>query len=501
LDFFVYSRDAPGTAALRDDEELLEEHWSYMDGFAESMIARGPTFGTDRETATGSLHVVGLPSVDAVREFVAHEPNNRAGVYAEHSVWRFENLLGRTMWEFAGAADEPKFLIIARSDCGLKTGTSPKPVPPESLTAELRARLILYGPLTELDDGGRWIVCELSSFQLEDIHQFRPRIAVLLNLEPDHLDRHGTFEAYREAKMRIFANQTATDCAVLNADDPRVADSGDSAAHPPAERVQDLHVCVECDSELVYPVQWEEAGPENWSVLVHCPNCDVFREGVFTQENVELFDEELDRGADAMARDYKRLMRANMADEIERFAGALEPLRQRAIAFLQEGMDAGEIRKQDPALLLFMLYTAVVGSLTEASVLNAVVGEDKGRQSLRMREREVQAFVIGVILLMFGVGLHFSIGDLLAAQGVVASGTFFEVNGTLTGRRDGLRARVAREQLQVLLAQRQQARRLAADDRHAALGVRRPELALSEAADGENALSLYRAADAKYRLW
>jgi hypothetical protein len=56
-------------------------------------------------------------------------------------------------------------------------------------------------------------------------------------------------------------------------------------------------------------------------------------------------------------------------------------------------MDAGEIRKQDPALLLFMLYTAVVGSLTEASVLNAVVGEDKGRQSLRMREREVQAFV------------------------------------------------------------------------------------------------------------
>ena len=94
-------------------------------------------------------------------------------------------------------------------------------------------------------------------------------------------------------------------------------------AHTPAEPVQDLHVCVECDSELVYPVQWEEAGPENWSVLLHCPNCEVFREGVFTQDNVELFDEELDRGADALARDYKRLMRANMADEIERFTGAL----------------------------------------------------------------------------------------------------------------------------------------------------------------------------------
>ncbi|MET0615405.1 MAG: hypothetical protein ABW142_08150 [Thermoleophilaceae bacterium] len=98
----------------------------------------------------------------------------------------------------------------------------------------------------------------------------------------------------------------------------------DAPVHPPAETHQDLHMCVECDSELVYPVQWEEAGPENWSVVLHCPNCDVFREGVFTQENVELFDEELDRGADALARDYKRLMRANMADEIDRFVGALD---------------------------------------------------------------------------------------------------------------------------------------------------------------------------------
>jgi hypothetical protein len=93
--------------------------------------------------------------------------------------------------------------------------------------------------------------------------------------------------------------------------------------HPPAEPHQELHVCVECSSDLVYPVQWEESGPENWSVLLHCPNCDVYREGVFTQDTVEVFDEELDRGADALARDYKRLMRANMAEEIERFVGAL----------------------------------------------------------------------------------------------------------------------------------------------------------------------------------
>ena len=62
-----------------------------MDGFAESMIARGPTLGTDRETATGSLHVLALPGVAAVHEFVALEPNNRAGVYREHVVRRFQN--------------------------------------------------------------------------------------------------------------------------------------------------------------------------------------------------------------------------------------------------------------------------------------------------------------------------------------------------------------------------------------------------------------------------
>jgi hypothetical protein len=97
----------------------------------------------------------------------------------------------------------------------------------------------------------------------------------------------------------------------------------DAHSHPPAEPTQDLHVCIECSSELVYPVRWEEAGPENWSVLLHCPNCEVYREGVFAQETVEAFDEELDRGGDALERDYKRLMRANMEEELARFTRAL----------------------------------------------------------------------------------------------------------------------------------------------------------------------------------
>jgi UDP-N-acetylmuramoylalanine--D-glutamate ligase len=64
-------------------------------------------------------------------------------------------------------------------------------------------------------DPAAWVVCELSSFQLEDVETFRPRIAVLLNLEPDHLDRHGSLEAYRDAKLRIFENQEADDVAVV----------------------------------------------------------------------------------------------------------------------------------------------------------------------------------------------------------------------------------------------------------------------------------------------
>src|SRR6185295_10383579 len=60
-------------------------------------------------------------------------------------------------------------------------------------------------PLSAVDaPEDSWIVCELSSFQLEDVHELELEVAVLLNLEPDHLDRHGTFERYRAAKLRIF---------------------------------------------------------------------------------------------------------------------------------------------------------------------------------------------------------------------------------------------------------------------------------------------------------
>ncbi|MGH2996198.1 MAG: Mur ligase family protein [Gaiellaceae bacterium] len=105
------------------------------------------------------------------------------------------------------------------------TGTNGKTTTSELLGAVFRAGgrpVAVAGnvgrPLTGLDGTlaeDAWIVCELSSFQLEDIERFRPRIAVLLNLAPDHLDRHGTFESYRAAKLRIFENQQPDDVAVV----------------------------------------------------------------------------------------------------------------------------------------------------------------------------------------------------------------------------------------------------------------------------------------------
>ena len=89
------------------------------------------------------------------------------------------------------------------------TGTNGKTTTTELLGAILDAATAgnVGRALTDLDgevEPGALVVCELSSFQLEDVHELACEVAVLLNLEPDHLDRHGSFEAYRDAKLRIF---------------------------------------------------------------------------------------------------------------------------------------------------------------------------------------------------------------------------------------------------------------------------------------------------------
>ena len=92
----------------------------------------------------------------------------------------------------------------------------------------------------------------------------------------------------------------------------------------PAHRIDDLHLCPECDRDLVYPVDWEEASATHWEVELRCPNCDWARVGTFDQATVDRFDEQLDLGTETLVKDLRRLVQANMEAEAERFAAALD---------------------------------------------------------------------------------------------------------------------------------------------------------------------------------
>jgi UDP-N-acetylmuramoylalanine--D-glutamate ligase len=124
------------------------------------------------------------------------------------------------------------------------TGTNGKTTTAELLGAITGAPVAgnVGRALTELDgqvEPGALVVCELSSFQLEDVHELACEVAVLLNLEPDHLDRHGSFEAYRDAKLRIFERARAKvvpkgsglDGIEFAADDPLPAEPMIRGAH------------------------------------------------------------------------------------------------------------------------------------------------------------------------------------------------------------------------------------------------------------------------------
>jgi hypothetical protein len=96
----------------------------------------------------------------------------------------------------------------------------------------------------------------------------------------------------------------------------------DAAADP--RQLDDLHLCPECDRDLVYPVEWEEASPTEWEVFLRCPNCEWTEVGIFDQATVDRFDEVLDRGTDQLVDTLQEIVRLNMQDEINRFVEALD---------------------------------------------------------------------------------------------------------------------------------------------------------------------------------
>jgi hypothetical protein len=84
-----------------------------------------------------------------------------------------------------------------------------------------------------------------------------------------------------------------------------------------------MHVCPQCSSELVQPVNWFEQGEGQWHVELRCPECEWWGRDSFCQTDVDRFDEELDRGGQELIEDLRGLTRANMEDEADLLAQAL----------------------------------------------------------------------------------------------------------------------------------------------------------------------------------
>ncbi|MEU8817303.1 YciI family protein [Actinoplanes sp. NPDC048796] len=142
MDFFFYCWDRDGTGELR--QRLVEEHWAFMDRYADGMIARGPTLTDDLDGATGSVHIVDLPGVPAAQVFAFEEPNYLAGVYRRVIVRRYVDLLGQTMWDFPGREEERRRYLVLAHAKPLMDWPGTEPVLD-------RKRLIAYGRLLSED--------------------------------------------------------------------------------------------------------------------------------------------------------------------------------------------------------------------------------------------------------------------------------------------------------------------------------------------------------------
>jgi hypothetical protein len=110
------------------------------------------------------------------------------------------------------------------------------------------------------------------------------------------------------------------------------ADDGSAQLEPEKADERDLHICYDdesgegCGSDLVYPTLWQEQehDEKNWYVECRCPNCERVTEGIYTQDECNIFDDHLEAGTEAVTSDFKRLMAANMAEDIDRFRQAFD---------------------------------------------------------------------------------------------------------------------------------------------------------------------------------
>ena len=115
------------------------------------------------------------------------------------------------------------------------------------------------------------------------------------------------------AKARLSAEQDLG---------PRSPGQGRPSLRP--LRPRDLTLCECCGRDLVYPVDWEPAGPHGWSISLRCPECEWTSEGIFPQEVADRFDDALDQATQSLLEDLQAMTHANMEQGIERFCAALQ---------------------------------------------------------------------------------------------------------------------------------------------------------------------------------
>ncbi|MEU4190860.1 YciI family protein [Kribbella sp. NPDC026611] len=167
--YFVYARDRAGSGELK--ERLTPEHWDFMDRYADELVARGPSLTEDREETTGSMHIVDLPDVEALRVFTDEDPYYVGGVFESVDTYRFDNHTGRTMWEFTAATPEySRWLVLTQDE--------PRPLS--------SPHLIVYGDLRDLHTNahrGRAALVEapdaaaaadLVGAELKNVHPWEP---------------------------------------------------------------------------------------------------------------------------------------------------------------------------------------------------------------------------------------------------------------------------------------------------------------------------------------
>lgn len=126
-----------------------------MDRYEDRMIARGPTLTPDGNQHTGSLHIINLAAAEDMEVFAYQEPFYKAGVYEQVMIKRWENLLGRTMWNFKTSSADPLFLILAHAAEQPEGAVHDFADAHRDFAAKYRDQLVVYGSMSSTDDA-RW---------------------------------------------------------------------------------------------------------------------------------------------------------------------------------------------------------------------------------------------------------------------------------------------------------------------------------------------------------